>query len=80
MQSGDPKNIELERLLQQNRELKKDSVDQWASNHYEHCGVPIPPWPHEGDCQWPIPATLASSEVFNLLLLLVSGPPVGFQL
>ena len=45
-------------ILEQNRELKKELMRQWEYNHYEHCGVFIPPWPHRGMCHWPMPKIL----------------------
>ena len=71
-----------EMLLEQNRELQEELMREWMINHAEHCGVIIPPWPHRGDCQWPMPKSLEAmspSEVY-LLLLLASGKSVGLRL
>ena len=52
-------------------ELRKEVLRQWLVNHGDNCGAFIPPWPHEGDCQWPMPEVLAAlspNEVLRLLL------------
>lgn len=57
------KSAEIAALLRaaQDREarLELDLADQWLSNHYEHCGHEIPPWPHKHLCCWELPPTLA---------------------
>lgn len=40
------------------KEASEALMDQWLSNHAEHCGVRGPPWPHEGMCHWPMPEIL----------------------
>ena len=63
-------------------ELRREVMRQWFTNHAEHCGVVVPPWPHDGDCQWPIPPVILAtlpSEVY-LLLLEVSGESFGLRL
>lgn len=61
-------------------ELEEEVMNQWFTNHSEHCGKALgPPWPHQGTCGWPLPAVLASlspSEVY-LLLLSISGEFAG---
>jgi hypothetical protein len=47
--------------------LKRDLLEQWESNHSEHCGVPIPPWPNEGECHWKLPESVSSSEAYLYL-------------
>ena len=42
-------------------ELRKELVRQWETNHSEHCGIPIPPWPHDRACKWPMPALVLSA-------------------
>jgi hypothetical protein len=77
-----PGTMTQEQLIKQTLILRKELADQWLTNHSEHCGVSVPPWPHKGDCHWPLPAILASmspSEVY-LLLLLVSEESVGLHL
>ena len=39
-------------------EASEALMDQWLSNHAEHCGVRGPPWPHAGMCHWPMPEIL----------------------
>lgn len=39
--------------------LEFDLVDQWLSNHAEHCGHQVPPWPHRGICHWGLPPAVA---------------------
>jgi hypothetical protein len=39
--------------------LREELIDQWLSNHAEHCGARVPPWPHPGICHWPMPEVLA---------------------
>jgi hypothetical protein len=38
--------------------LRVELVRQWLINHPEHCGAPVPPWPHDGICPWPMPQVL----------------------
>lgn len=62
--------------------LRREVMHQWFMNHAEHCGHRIPPWPHTGDCHWPMPpvmVAMAPSEVY-LLLLEASGVSFGFRL
>jgi len=47
-----------EMILEQNRKLQEELMREWMINHGEHCGVIIPPWPHPGACQWPMPTIL----------------------
>jgi hypothetical protein len=64
------------------RQLQLELARQWLSNHAEHCGVIVPPWPHRGICNWPMPeelSCLGHSEVY-LLLLQASGVSVEFHL
>lgn len=66
-----PRNsIELE-----NQTLRRELVDQWFTNHAEHCGALIPPWPHRGHCKWPMPEVLAMLPLAEIhaMLLEVSG-------
>ena len=63
-------------------ELRREVMRQWFTNHAEHCGAIVPPWPHHGDCQWPIPPVILAtspSEAY-LLLLEVSGAFFGLRL
>ena len=63
------------------KRLKLDLMDQWITNHAEHCGR-IPHWPHDGRCHWPMPKALADlphGETY-LLLLEASGESVGLRL
>jgi len=47
--------------------LKVELVNQWLSNHYEHCGHRLTaPWPHAGDCHWPLPDVLTPDELDTL--------------
>jgi hypothetical protein len=39
-------------------EASEALMDQWLSNHAEHCGKRGPPWPHNGMCHWPMPEIL----------------------
>jgi hypothetical protein len=58
------------------RALKIDLIRQWFSNHAEHCGALIPPWPHNGLCKWPLPPTLMAAstpEIYWLLQLAEEG-------
>ena len=62
------------------QELKFALMDQWFTNHAEHCGG-IPAWPHQGDCYWPMPSILAKEpNVAYLLLRKVLGESVGLRL
>jgi hypothetical protein len=63
-------------------ELRREVLRQWLINHAEHCGVIVPPLPHGGDCQWPIPAVLLATSRSDLYLLLleVSGESFGLRL
>ena len=45
-------------LKTENAELRAELQRQWEYNHAEHCGKP---WPHQGDCYWPLPDSLADS-------------------
>lgn len=69
--------------VSENVNIYQELVSQWITNHAEHCGIPISaPWPHRGDCQWPMPLVLrevSPSEVY-LLLLLASGESFGLRL
>lgn len=58
-------------------ELRREVMRQWLTNHFENCGAIVPPWPHEGDCQWPIPSVVPPNEVLQLLreVLGESFPP-----
>jgi len=72
-----PQRVERETL-----ELRRELMSQWLMNHAEHCGVGVPPWPHDGGCHWPIPPVLSAlspNEVY-LLLLEASGKSVGLHL
>ena len=45
------------------KELRREVIDQWFTNHIEHCGYDVIPWP--------LPALiekLLQSEVYSLLL------------
>ena len=53
---------ELERLKKENAALRLELWKQWECNHSEHCGKVIPPWPHQGECYWPIPAVLFGAD------------------
>lgn len=48
-------------LKAENKALREELQTQWESNHFEHCGVPVPPYVHDG-CQWPMPVVLASGD------------------
>lgn len=63
-------------------ELRREVMRQWFTNHAEHCGAVVPPWPHAGDCQWPIPSVILanSPSMVYLLLLEVSGESVELRL
>jgi hypothetical protein len=71
--------VRADALLEEELNLKKELIKQWAFNHAEHCGVIIPPWPHAGECQWPLPAVISPSEAY-LLLLSASGESFGLRL
>ena len=62
----------IEELVAENVDLREQLMDQWLSNHAEHCGANVPPWPHPGMCHWPMPPALrrhmSASEVYSLLL------------
>jgi hypothetical protein len=64
------------------RALRLELMSQWITNHAEHCGVTVPPWPHRGGCQWPLPSTLSAlpSDEVRLLFLEVSGESFGLRL
>lgn len=68
--------MSVQNTTKETLELRRELMQQWFSNHAEHCGVILaPPFPHVGDCQWVIPpviAALSPNEVY-LLLLEVSG-------
>jgi len=32
------------------KDLPLELAIQWICNHAEHCGEPVPPWPHCGEC------------------------------
>ena len=69
-------------LVHENLELKKQLMEQWWTNHADHCGAQAIPWPHDGECKWPLPeafSTASPSEIY-LLLLLASGQFVGLRL
>lgn len=38
--------------------LRADLLDQWESNHWEHCGHDCPDDPPLSGCHWPKPASL----------------------
>lgn len=57
--------------------LEKELMDQWFTNHAEHCGK-LPPWPHKGECHWPVPSIVPRDRVY-LLLLEVSGEAFGIR-
>ena len=60
--------------------LRRELMSQWLTDHAEHCGA-LPPWPHEGDCQWPMPTVLSEeASAAYLLLLELSGESVGLHL
>lgn len=62
-------------------ELRQEVVNQWYSNHLEHCGFNVIPWPHHHECCWPLPPVIAAldpNEVY-LLLLEVSGESSEFR-
>jgi hypothetical protein len=40
------------------KEASEALMDEWLSNHAEHCGVRGPSWPHDGVCHWPMPEIL----------------------
>jgi hypothetical protein len=44
--------------------LRKELVNQWWTNHDEHCQNC---WPHMGDCYWPLPDILSTQEVLAIL-------------
>jgi hypothetical protein len=64
------------------RELELELARQWLSNHAEHCGRFIPPWPHHGPCHCELPAVLdrLGPSVVYLLLLEASGEAFGLHL
>jgi hypothetical protein len=47
------------------KELRLELLNQWSSNHWEHCQGE---WPHDGDCSWPVPAIVPDSVVSEFLL------------
>jgi hypothetical protein len=55
------------------RELRAELIRQWAANHHEHCGALMPPWPHAGDCHWPLPPVIAAVEPSRVLRILLSA-------
>jgi hypothetical protein len=57
-----------ELLEKENTQLKKELIEQWMSNHAEHCQRN---WPHKGICKWSIPLSL-SKETPNEILTLLS--------
>jgi hypothetical protein len=62
-----------QRLAKRTLALEKELARQWIVNHAEHCGIPVPPWPHPGDCQWPMPEVL-SQEVTGRVCRLLQLP------
>lgn len=40
--------------------LRLALAEEWLSNHAGHCGARVPPWPHSGVCNWPLPRVLAT--------------------
>jgi hypothetical protein len=53
-------------------DLRREVIHQWLVNHAEHCGASLAqPFPHEGDCQWPLPSLiqkLGSEEIHSYIL------------
>ena len=47
-----------------------DLMEQWLANHSEHCGFSVPPWPHKGICNWPLPPSIASLSLEEIRQLL----------
>lgn len=41
----------MHKLVSENLELKKHLVKEWLTNHAEHSGAPVSPWPHNGICK-----------------------------
>lgn len=71
----------LGRQVRETQELQKEVAAlrdelwrQWEYNHFEHCGVRYPPWPHKGICHWPIPLVLQSEYPRGLKLVLPQQP------
>jgi len=62
------------------RDLELDLARQWLTNHAEHCGAIVPPWPHQGDCHWLLPAALARLTPSEVYLLLLQASEVSFGL
>ena len=63
-------------------ELRLELARQWLEAHADHCGAATPPWPHLGECQWPLPQALRRMppNAVYLLLLQASGVSVGLRL
>ena len=49
----------LHYLETENAALRQLLFEQWEFNHAEHCGKP---WPHDGECYWPLPELLRESQ------------------
>ncbi len=77
-----PRNImEKKQRMNEILELRRELMQQWFTNHAEHCGVNLaPPFPHVGDCQWTIPPVIAALSPNEVYLLLLEASGESFEL
>jgi hypothetical protein len=54
------------KLTAENKALREELLNQWMCSHAEHCGRPVPPYPHKGCC-WPMPRVLLLGDRLNVL-------------